>query len=100
MKPDLHPTALLKAIARVLRGELDQLTATDEDLRRRVADLEAKIESMPAVSYAGSYREGESYKRGMLVTHDGSLWHAQTETTSKPPDSTWRLCVRKGRDAR
>jgi hypothetical protein len=91
--------AIIKAVGTVIRQQVEKLASVDEDLRRRIADLEAKVESIPA--YAGVYVEGKTYKRGMLCTFDGGMWHAQETTTSKPAtDSTWRLCVRRGRDAR
>ena len=72
-----------------------------EALERRVEELEAKLNSMPAVTYAGAFASGQKYTRGMLATHQGSLWHAQCETRSTPgADDSWRLAVKRGKDAR
>lgn len=88
-----------------LRADL-AMVSTIHALRRRkmekrIEELEAKLNSMPAVSYAGTHSTGRSYSRGMLVTHKGSLWHAQCATTDTPGESdSWRLCVKAGRDGR
>jgi hypothetical protein len=56
----------------------------------------------PAVIDIGFWKDGLAAEQGDGVTHAGSYWIAQKDTTSKPeignPD--WRLAVRKGRDAR
>lgn len=68
---------------------------------RKIKNLEARLNSMPAVSYAGVYTPGTKYMRGMLTTYGGALWHAQVATSSRPgTDDTWRLCVKAGRDGR
>lgn len=65
--------------------------------RRETAELR-----MPVVLDAGFWKEGNSFEQGDGVTHGGSYWIAQKDTTTKPeignPD--WRLAVRKGRDAK
>ena len=58
------------------------------------------LESRPSMIYAGVWRQRE-YARGEVVTQSGSLWCAKEQTNSRPGvDSTWQLCVKKGRDAR
>lgn len=48
----------------------------------------------------GYWRNGTAVEKGDLVTHDGSLWIAQTDTDEKPGygKDAWRLAARKGRD--
>lgn len=47
----------------------------------------------------GVWREG-TYEKGDGVTWAGSFWIAQRSTQSKPQtDDSWRLAVKKGRDA-
>lgn len=50
----------------------------------------------------GVYREGQHYLKGDGVTWAGSYSIALRDTDSKPdsPDGSWRLAVRKGRDAK
>ena len=50
---------------------------------------------------AGIWREGKDYAAGDAVTLGGSLYIAQTATSTKPPSGdVWRLAVRAGRDGR
>jgi hypothetical protein len=58
-----------------------------------------RIETAVAI-YRGVWKEG-SYRRGDLVTRDGSQWHCEKDTAATPglsPD--WRLCVKRGRDGK
>jgi integrin beta 3 len=50
---------------------------------------------------AGVWKEGV-YQRGDAVTHGGSLWIAQQDTSTKPdtPQCDWRLAVKRGRDGK
>jgi integrin beta 3 len=56
---------------------------------------------VPFLLDRGVWRQG-AYARGDAVSHGGSLWIAQADTTSKPEDkgSDWRLAVKRGRDGR
>jgi len=50
--------------------------------------------------YAGVWAE-RSYVVGDTVSHGGSLFIAQTETSAKPGKSDdWRLAVKRGNDGR
>jgi hypothetical protein len=72
--------------------------ATREELEALVSELDART---LADSYQGVYKAGDSYKRGSLVTWDGSLFIALEETTSRPAESrSWQMITRKGRDGR
>jgi hypothetical protein len=49
------------------------------------------------MKYCGIWEEDREYLRGGFVTTNGSLWHAEQPTRSRPgTDSTWRLAVKKG----
>jgi len=56
---------------------------------------------LPSMLYRGVYVIGKAYERGDCVTWAGSLWHANTETTSRPGENAaaWTLAVKRGRDA-
>ncbi len=78
-------------------------------LQARCAALEAKLATVEAAgtktiadSYDGVFRRGASYERGRIVTWDGSMWVAIRDTANEPghDDSGWRLCVKRGRNAR
>lgn len=57
---------------------------------------------LPAMLYRGVHVPGKLYDRGDVVTRDGSLWHANAETTTTPVGGApaWTLAVKHGRDAR
>lgn len=50
----------------------------------------------------GFWKEGMTAEKGDGVTHGGSYWIAQKDTTVKPElgSDAWRLAVRKGRDGK
>jgi hypothetical protein len=56
--------------------------------------------SFPIPVYVGVFKEGTTYQPGDMVTHGGSLWHANEETTAKPGEGPYTLCVKRGRDGR
>jgi integrin beta 3 len=58
-----------------------------------------RIETAVAI-YRGVWKEG-TFKRGDMVTREGSTWHCEKETTATPgvsPD--WKLCAKRGRDGK
>lgn len=74
---------------------IDQRLASFE---KRLAALETK-----SFRFRGVWQAPETYKRGDLATHDGSLWHCNAEsTTGRPGDGStdWTLAVKRGKDAR
>ncbi|WP_202349993.1 hypothetical protein [Mesorhizobium sp. 113-1-2] len=77
-----------------VEGEAEQI-----DLLARVEALEAR----PQLEYQGTWKPDRQYKQGALTTHDGSMWHAEIGSKGVTPghgEGCWRLCVKKGRDAR
>jgi integrin beta 3 len=49
----------------------------------------------------GVWKAGNVHARGDGVTHGGSWWIAQRDTTAKPGESEdWRMCVKRGRDGK
>lgn len=50
----------------------------------------------------GVHRPGAPYEKGDVVTHGGSLWIAQKDTTAAPGEGSpdWRLAVKRGRDGK
>ena len=68
-----------------------------EALEARIAALEER----PAMKYAGVWREGVGYEPGAVATYDGSMFHCDKATTTRPGTSAdWTLCVKHGRDLR
>lgn len=56
--------------------------------------------ALPIPRWQGVYTDGRAYQVGDLVTFDGSAWHCQQPTSSRPNDhaAAWRLMVKRGRD--
>ena len=53
------------------------------------------------VAYRGVWQASQDYRRGDLVTLNGSIWHANVETRAKPgAGSDWTLAVKAGRDGK
>ncbi len=69
------------------------------DVMRALLDRVEHVEER-GVRYRGVYQRSEDYKRGDLVTFEGSMWHATRDTIEEPGASKdWQLAVKKGRDA-
>jgi hypothetical protein len=69
----------------------------------RLAAVEQKLVELDARAlggpfYAGTFQQGESYKRGALVTRNGGLWLALRDTRETPgaTPAAWRLVVKSG----
>lgn len=69
-----------------------------------LANGERKVEFvLPYMRHGGFYSEGKAAKAGESWTHDGALWIAKRDTTTKPcleNREDWILAARKGRDGK
>lgn len=84
---------LMKAIAPAI-GEF--VAAAVAPLRARILELEKG-----GIKYCGVHQRALDYKRGSLVTHEGSAWCALVDTRDVPGKSdAWQLAVKAGRDGR
>jgi hypothetical protein len=85
----------------VVIGPAPELAEDDE---RGITNLRERVEAIEragALAYDGVYEPGKAYRRGAAVTHQGSLWIAMLDTTSRPGASDdWRLAVKRGRDGK
>ena len=64
------------------------------DLRKAVADLEAKTALLEekSLSYEGVFSKSQQYNPGALVTHRSGLWYCKSATRSAPGTSSdWQL---------
>jgi hypothetical protein len=57
---------------------------------------------LPIPRYQGAYASARSYRPGDVVSYDGSAWHCEVQTSSRPGDGAraWQLMVKHGRDLR
>lgn len=96
-------SAEMKAVGDGLIASVKRYVANALD--SRIGDLEARISAAEkkwaALRYCGTYDAGNAYVEGNFVTHDGSIWHANAATTSRPgTDASWTLACKHGRDLR
>lgn len=88
-------TPVVKSIAKTFRAEDAKLR---EDFDARIRALETKG---AALRYCGTWKADRDYSEGNFATEDGSIWHANCATTSRPgTDASWTLAVKHGRDLR
>ena len=80
---------LLPTIGRYVESQVKPLRKRIEELETRVAEFR----------YCGVWHDG-AYKRGNFVTHDGSVWHCNVDTCTKPGTDAeaWTLAVKRGKD--
>ena len=74
----------------------DRIKKENALLLARIADLETR---MSEFQYCGVWHDG-AYKRGNFVTYDGSVWHCNVDTCTKPgvDPIVWTLAVKHGKD--
>lgn len=119
---DAVETVITRALAPVVTRlrELESDRAADAtaaaDLGARVAALETRepvpgppgppgpagpagADGIAGMTYKGVWAPGD-YARGDVVTRDGSLWHCNADTATRPGDGgpAWTLAVKRGRD--
>ena len=71
----------------------------------RIAALEAdlkKAKASPRLTYKGPWRQGQETHAGEFVTFQGSVWHCNKKTLSRPGDDpeAYTLAVKSGRDGK
>jgi hypothetical protein len=91
-----------RELAQQIKHSIKQPTeAAIAALEARIAALETRVDELQTASgelrYVGTWRDGREYQRGNFTTANGSLWHCEQPTRSRPgTDSTWKLAVKKG----
>jgi hypothetical protein len=74
----------------------ERIEAATKPLRERIIELEKR-----GVDYKGVYQRAALYRRGDIVTHDGSMFVAITdiEPNELPGNGgAWCLAVKRGQD--
>jgi hypothetical protein len=85
----------------MLESNIDARDFVLRALLERIGRLEAQIGQQRSVIYRGVFDAAEQYEPGSMVTHGGSVWHANEATSDAPGGSSaWTLAVRRGRDGK
>lgn len=96
--------ATIGFVARNLRNFAEAVGRNvKERILRETQPLEARIKALEeqTFEYRGVHVAGLTYRKGEFVTHQGSLWHTNCTTNSRPgTDNTYTLCCKAGRDLR
>jgi len=71
----------------------------------RIETLERQLKqakAAPALTYKGPWRQGDETLPGEFVTFQGSVWHCNKKTMSRPSDNpgAYTLAVKAGRDGK
>lgn len=88
---------LASTLAPIIREHVDAALAP---LRTKIAELEGR--PIGAI-YRDVWDATTKYEPHEMVSHDGSCWIAKTASIGTRPGTApgvWRLCVKRGRDAR
>lgn len=59
--------------------------------------------TVPVVTYRGTFKSGEEYTPGDMVTWGGSVWHCDEPTAAKPDSvdqKSWTLAVKRGQNGK
>jgi chitodextrinase len=82
---------LVKSLAPVIG---DFVLAAITPLKERIKAIEAR----PTLCYLGIWDASRTYQPGSFVTHSGSVWHADVQSTGIRPGEGgfWKLAVKRG----
>ena len=86
--------AFVNALAPVIKNYVQRSL---EPVTKRLDGLEER----GSLEYRGIFEDSTVYRKGDLVTRDGSLWIAKSPTHERPgASSDWQLCVKRGQNGR
>lgn len=98
MLSEFGPKALKRpATCGELYAAIDAVTESFQALKARVEELEAA-----PIRYRGVWQRADEYRRGHVVTDNGSAWCAirNVPVGERPGSSAgWQLMVKAGKDA-
>jgi hypothetical protein len=68
-------------------------------LLARLAEVEKRTK---AFRHIGIWRDGMQCEAGNFITHDGSVWHCNFDTASRPGKDVgaWTLVCKRGQDGK
>ncbi|MFZ3081417.1 carbohydrate-binding family V/XII protein [Rhodoferax ferrireducens] len=97
---DSNMAELSKSTTPVTVGMLTDVTDVLLAGIKKLSGRMAELEKAPLV-YEGPHEAGKVYDKGQFTTHNGSLWHCNYKTASRPGDGpAWTLAVKRGADGR
>jgi hypothetical protein len=78
-------------------GLLKPTTVRLDALEARQTALESR-----GLAYVGVFQRAATYRRGSVVTHEGSAWIATVDAEGVEPGDgkIWQLLVKRGRDGK
>jgi hypothetical protein len=93
--------AMIEIIAKGFAPVVCEYVAkTIADLVVPLRDRIQKLEERPSVRYLGVWSAEKRYEPGSFVTHSGSIWHTDLESTGIRPGEggnvIWKLAVKRG----
>jgi hypothetical protein len=97
---------LCAEIVATIKHVQDRGDARAEALDRRLQAYEARLvalEARPTLDYKGTWAVADTYGRGAVVTHQGSLWICRSANVSRRPGTDpniWQLAVKRGSDGK
>lgn len=84
---------LVKSLAPVIG---DFVLAAITPLKERIKELESR----PTLRYLGIWDGSRTYPPGTFITHGGSIWHSDLDSTGVRPgeggNRIWKLAVKRG----
>jgi hypothetical protein len=90
--------ALIDAIGETIVSEVKSaIGPIKEELVRLRIELEHAQLTARELRYAGTWTAQGRWKRGNLVSHQGSLWHCNLDDIATVPGQDfdgWQLCVK------
>jgi hypothetical protein len=91
-----HEKSLVVNTVKGIAPVIHELEQQIHKLQARVAELEGS-----SLRYLGVYQPSAAYRRGDIVTLDGSGWHCTRAVSAERPGSTdaWQLMIKHGKDA-
>ena len=93
----------LKEIEALMAAMAPPIRDFVEKAMRPLVDRLQELEARPAITYEKTFTADRTYKPGNLVTHQGSLWHANIETRGIVPGEgniAFSLVAKRGKDGK
>jgi hypothetical protein len=87
----------------LLKGIMDTFGPAIVALEKQVTALSARVLELESsgVKYLGVHQASIAYRKGHMVTYDGSIWCATRDVSVEKPGhgDGWQLACKSGRDA-